>query len=407
MLDILLLILIGIELFSIYKYREPLCPAVMHNVMWIIAIYFAKPLLQNQKIEGFAAVIIVIGSVLFQLGFGFAKYTTFGKHSDFTASNTLKLNCNNLKKLIIIVVVISVPIIFRYIYYLKGDISSIYYLLMSANENLSLPSYFSYYRGFLRYFSIGILICYWEANSDIQKRLRKYVILLQIITVLLVASVPTRNGILSYFLPLILAYFVTHKISNSKQIIIIAVAAILFMAVFYLISTRKYWYLYENAHSAFSVILSEIQTYLSGSIAAFFETASEHAYMYHGKNSFRFFIAIGDRLFGTSDAVSLTNAFTHLNNGITTNVYTFYDFYLRDFGFAYAVIAQLVVGIFHGISYWGSKKNDLLQMYYFALLSYPLVMQFFEDQYLSLLSTWIQIIVAGLLIFRTKLVIHR
>ena len=92
-----------------------------------------------------------------------------------------------------------------------------------------------------------------------------------------------------------------------------------------------------------------------------------------------------------------------LSGGVMTNVYTFYDYYVRDFGCLYAVFAQFIAAYFHGISYKGMLKRNPLQIYYFSFLSYPLVMQFFQDQYISLLSTWIQIIIAGLIVFKTPL----
>lgn len=33
-------------------------------------------------------------------------------------------------------------------------------------------------------------------------------------------------------------------------------------------------------------------------------------------------------------------------------------------------------------------------------------MQFFQDQYISLLSTWIQIVIVGIFIYKTPILIH-
>jgi oligosaccharide repeat unit polymerase len=142
--------------------------------------------------------------------------------------------------------------------------------------------------------------------------------------------------------------------------------------------------------------------YLSGSIVAFGNSFKNHEYMYGGKNTFRFLIAIGDALFGTSNALKLTNEFTVISN-LRTNVYTFYDFYLRDFGVGYALLAQFVVSCIHGASYKKMKEGNIFFTYLFSLLSYPLVMQFFQDQYCSLLSTWIQIVLVGILTLKTNI----
>ena len=49
------------------------------------------------------------------------------------------------------------------------------------------------------------------------------------------------------------------------------------------------------------------------------------------------------------------------------------------------------------------KRKNPIQIYYFAMLSYPLIMQFFQDQYVSLLSTWFQIVIAGIVVYKSSI----
>lgn len=230
-------------------------------------------------------------------------------------------------------------------------------ILTSSDENLQLPSLFNYFRKIVQLLSIGILICYWMSDNQKTKRIKKYVVVLTLLAILSVISVPTRNSILFYLLPLVMAYFATHEISNEKILLIVLGTVLIFMLVFFSISLGKYWYIYQNATSSYKVITSEILTYLSGGIAAFAKEIGNHSYQYLGGNTFRFIQAVGDRIFGTSNAIQLVNEFTILKNGVTTNVYTFYDFYLRDFGCLYAILIQFFVGCLHGISYKGMKKK--------------------------------------------------
>ena len=122
---------------------------------------------------------------------------------------------------------------------------------------------------------------------------------------------------------------------------------------------------------------------------------------YNGLNTFRFFIAIYDKIFCSNYAKPLVQDFISIGNGVTTNVYTFY---INDFGYIYAILMQFLTGIFHGISYKKMSQMKNYWIYIFSFSIYPLVMQFFQDQYISLISTWIQILILGFIFLKTNLI---
>lgn len=405
MLVILASFLIIVLIFAQYRYRNVLCPAVLHNFFWVISILGAISFPRRNEISPWAVFIIVVGAIIFQVGFSFSIHSTVG-HNKRPINYQIYVNSESLKVLVIIIFVISLPILLQYYNYLKHSSTSLYEMLKGAEDQLQLPSTFEYFRKSVQAIAIGFLAIYWQAEEATRKSIKKYIILLFLLAILSVASAPSRNSILFFILPLFVLYTTTHDVSDKKIVALGLALVVVFMAMFYLISLGKYWYLYNNTTNRFSVISKEIQTYLSGSIVGFGINIENHSYQYLGKNTFRFFYAFADRLFGTSNAVRLVNEYTSLGNGMSTNVYTFYDFYLRDYGFLYALIAQFIVAFLHGISYKGMLRNDLLQIYYYAFLSYPLVLQFFQDQYLSLFSNWLQIIIIGIIIFRTNLFVR-
>ena len=100
----------------------------------------------------------------------------------------------------------------------------------------------------------------------------------------------------------------------------------------------------------------------------------------------------------------LVQNFISIGNGVTTNVYTFYQYYISDFGCIYALLIQFLVGIFHGVSYKNMSQMKNYWIYIFCFSIYPLIMQFFQDQYISLMSTWIQILIFGFVFLRTNLI---
>jgi oligosaccharide repeat unit polymerase len=109
-----------------------------------------------------------------------------------------------------------------------------------------------------------------------------------------------------------------------------------------------------------------------------------------GVHTFRFFIAL-QYVLGISAITPkpLVREFDFVPD--PTNVYTAYDVYFRDF----AYFGILVPPTFLILHYWLYRKAMRLGgvwIFYYSASVYPLVMQFYQDQYFSLLSMWIQII---------------
>lgn len=107
-----------------------------------------------------------------------------------------------------------------------------------------------------------------------------------------------------------------------------------------------------------------------------------------GRNSFRLFYLL-------LQAVDLADAPPPLIREYTTvpdltNVYTVYEVYFRDFSYAGIIVPPAFL-----LAHWWLFKNALNRggpwAFYYSASVYALVMQFFQDQYFSLLSMWIQL----------------
>lgn len=46
-------------------------------------------------------------------------------------------------------------------------------------------------------------------------------------------------------------------------------------------------------------------------------------------------------------------------------------------------------------------------IYLYSLLMYPLLMQMFEDQYISLTSNWVQLLINGVIFLNTNILFRR
>lgn len=74
------------------------------------------------------------------------------------------------------------------------------------------------------------------------------------------------------------------------------------------------------------------------------------------------------------------------------NVYTVFSPYYRDFGLVGIATFMLLLGSLHGWVFRQLKTGAPIIIVANALLFYALIMQFFQDQYFSLMSQWIQIL---------------
>jgi oligosaccharide repeat unit polymerase len=101
------------------------------------------------------------------------------------------------------------------------------------------------------------------------------------------------------------------------------------------------------------------------------------------------------------DVANLVQTSIYIGDNTYTNVYTIFHFYVNDFGIFFSYFMLLFYGVIHGYIYKTKYKNDF-HLYVFAFSAFPLIMQFFQDQYASLTSTWIQVILYGLLFYKSK-----
>ncbi|MCF8150203.1 MAG: oligosaccharide repeat unit polymerase [Sulfuritalea sp.] len=77
---------------------------------------------------------------------------------------------------------------------------------------------------------------------------------------------------------------------------------------------------------------------------------------------------------------------------VPVNVYTVFSPYYRDFGLIGVGFFMLLLGSLHGWVFRQIKTGSPMIVVGNALLFYALLMQFFQDQYFSLMSQWIQIL---------------
>jgi oligosaccharide repeat unit polymerase len=135
--------------------------------------------------------------------------------------------------------------------------------------------------------------------------------------------------------------------------------------------------------------LESLRGYTIGPFLAFSRLVEWNPDLSWGENTFRLFISIQYAL-GLSDMapVSLMKGYAFVPD--PTNVYTVYEVYFRDFSYLGVLIPPVFL-ILHFWLYRRARSSGGVWIFYYSASVYPLVMQFFQDQYFSLLSTWIQV----------------
>lgn len=196
-----------------------------------------------------------------------------------------------------------------------------------------------------------------------------------------------RTFVLLFFILLIFPLIIL-KIVRIKGILFSScLVAAMFIAVAAM--TAKGINIENDFSSNFHSFLESLRSYTIAPFLALSQLIDSSPGVDLGSNTFRFFIAIFYALgFIENPPVSLIREFALVPD--LTNVYTVYEAYFRDFSYV-GIFFPPIFLIIHWWLYRKASEFGGIWLFYYAASVYPLVMQFFQDQYFSLLSMWIQI----------------
>jgi oligosaccharide repeat unit polymerase len=203
----------------------------------------------------------------------------------------------------------------------------------------------------------------------------------------------------TFFLMILMIYlfvnfFLNPKFSLKRLIWLIPLALLIFVGIGLVLNKGG------SLDDSFSDNLksaSELTgVYLVGGLSAFqYEVSNLLNVGYNGMNSLRFFYLIGEKLgFSIPPDFKESPIQEFVYIPYETNVYTIYSPYIRDFGVLYAFVMLFIYGLIHTYIFIRAKQTKKTRfIIYCSLLMYPIVMAIFSDQYFSILSTWLQIII--------------
>src|ERR1700722_4067135 len=156
---------------------------------------------------------------------------------------------------------------------------------------------------------------------------------------------------------------------------------LLFMCLFFgLLFLIKDTSIFEGGIGAIALLF--LVSYLIGPTSAL-DYLMQHAQDYAGQpnHTFKFFLGVFTQLHLISYQQPPKDDFVPLI--VPTNVFTFYRYYLTDFGLYGALIVIAIIGLFQTLLYRKARTGSMLGMYFFAITLYAVLLSPFSDEFSS------------------------
>ncbi|MGL5417349.1 MAG: O-antigen polymerase [Clostridium sp.] len=150
--------------------------------------------------------------------------------------------------------------------------------------------------------------------------------------------------------------------------------------------------------------ITAIEKYIGGNLQSLDYYLEKNNEWKYGENSFRFLLKLKSKILNEEKDYSLIDQYPEIEN--SNNTYTLYKMYIEDFGY-FGCLIQVLIGFITAKLFWSGVKGSKISRYFSIQLIFPLVMQIMLDQYLSLTSYWIQVILYGILLFKLNCYIEK
>lgn len=430
-------VMLVIMILQYRHYRHLLAAPVIYPVMWIFAfvgLIVAGDTFYEVGIG--TCVLFVSGYVLFCLGFRLAMAIRKAKAGNASEKQGIEKiadnpagNPDNQKTLIsysaaytigdqrlglniITIICVLTGLAYALILFKLIDFSDLYQSLLKIRrmlkyEELQIPYILVLLRYFIRcslwYLSLQLFSIPKNATyKDREGYNLKAGLILRILIILgssifIIVADFSRNDILFTFLPLLFIYMLAKRLSFKKSFAILFLGTIVFSLFFIWFREFKGGTLEddfdeEGARNSYT-------HYLSGSLVALDVKSGSGDLRYftldgeRGVYTFSLISALKDKIVGTDDTPEVIRERRTIGpERRTTNVYTVYEWTGMDWGLIYALFWQFMFGMLYGILFYGAVRQNKSSVFWYSVLSYSMVMMFFEDQFFSISQSWLIII---------------
>jgi oligosaccharide repeat unit polymerase len=386
---LIILILLGLlTAFNYLRYRDVLYPPVLQAGVWTGALAFY---LVNQEmlvpLSGPLFAIIVGGVLLFSAG-GYLATRDFAPRRQPLSARDFSPRLAYDRLLFWLPIVGLIPFLLR-AYFLAqvGPYDDFFNNLRYAVSEVEDPATEGGF-GVLAY-----LVPISFASVAVQMllgsyRTNRWAFVSSVLTAGVYAFFATgRTYVMLLLIMGIGILLITRRVSPVRTLAMsLSTGLILFLILGMLVG--KGGSIVDEFDVTFETVWSVFVTYAVGSLPALDSFIQAHEGLGWGQNTFRTFYAVAEGIGLDLEVQPLVKEFEFVP--YPTNVYTVYQPYFADFALAGIGVAALFFGWLHGYLYRRADSGNLLAILLYALSLYPLFMQFFQDQYFSLLSLWVQ-----------------
>jgi oligosaccharide repeat unit polymerase len=382
-----------LAIFTWQKSKDVIAPSFIISAIWTV-LYFVLLLRRNTvDLSSIYYSSFFVALLCFIVGFSFVvrnnKKDNFVKRQ---SSEKMNFHPTFIKIAMLVEIILFLYFLLKVGIYVTGNYSFNIFQTLSIGKATGMfheGIIISYSRNAIIAFSIISGIVYFNNPN---KRNRNYFLINFIIALFFSLTAGNRGIIFMLVLAIFFSNIIIKKYSNKKIVVILLVLISIILTTFIVFAYMKY--VYEDRSNTSQFIIKQLRVYFSTSMIAFVQwIESTREYLY-GANTFRFFAELLNGAGYDLTAAKTVQEFVYVYGDIT-NVYSVLHYYTSDYGLIYAFVIQVILGMIYGFVYKKAVITKTSKPFFIAVLSilyFPLINQFFDDKYFSILSTWIQLI---------------
>lgn len=377
-------------IFSLYKERILIAPTIIMTLLWMLS-YFLQFLRSDLNHQDSNYLIFAFGVCFFYVGYYTIQSLFFGKKSIELENISYTIKNKKIYDSFFYIV------LFLFMIYLlslaKLVVTNFNFniwqsiVIAKNNEIYKEPFIVEYGRLFTLAFTLFSFLIWFSNRKDISIMKLS---LLTIISFVFSFTSGNRGTMFLFFIAVVFLYIIQSKMKNKRIIILLSILLSIILIIF--IATTFSKFVFEDQSDTSNFLMSKFRLYFTTSMPAFVEWLKNSNDNLNGLNTFNFFVKIFEKLGYQVESISSVQPFTYV--GVDkTNVYTIYQYYVQDFGLFFSLIMQMFLGAFHSFLFnktYLSRKPKAVIVLLCSLFYFPLIYQFFAEQYFSLTSTWIQ-----------------
>jgi oligosaccharide repeat unit polymerase len=397
----ILIILVVIVVINNKFEKSILYPPFIFSSIWVLVIfiYVIFKIIdpgEMDKLHNKTLLFLAVSNILFSLGGIYTLYYMNKKPSRiiFIPSKIPEI----IGDVIIIITLVTLILVFFKAKELASEVEAqnffiaLRYQLTSVRHTYGVLDYFL---SFGLFASLYRLLTF-EKFSDLGfKRITKLIVSMIITFGFLVLSTG-RTYFFFYMITALIIIYLKGRVRVRYIVGFFLSALILF--IFIGVILNKGGNMENSFRMNINSSLNHLLAYFEGPLLAFDRFLNSEISHTYGENTFRFFIALlYDLNLSDKPPIDIVNKWIMVP--YPTNVYTIFYQYFMDFGILGCWIVIFLFGLVHTWMFYRAKTSGNHFKMITAYTFYPLLMVFFQDQYFSLLSFWIQLWFYSFMIF--------